>query len=46
MILINNLFSSLIIEALIGVYLINHLNKIKMNSDDNIYRQWSDFLLI
>jgi hypothetical protein len=42
MILINNLFSSLIIEALIGVYLINHLNKIKMNSDDNIYRQWSE----
>ena len=42
MIVVNNLISTLAIEALIGVYLINHLNKIKMNSDDNIYRQWSE----
>ena len=32
----------MVLEALLGVYLISHLHKIKMNSDDNIYKQWSE----
>ena len=40
--LVNNFFSALALEALIAVYLINHLTKIKLNSDDNIFRQWSE----
>ena len=42
MILIDSIISTMVLEALLGVYLISHLHKIKMNSDDNIYKQWSE----
>ena len=44
MYLIDNFFGNLLLEALIGVYLINHMNNVRLDTDDNIFKQWSERL--
>ena len=42
MYLIDSFFGNLLLEALIGVYLINHMNNVRLDTDDNIFKQWSE----
>ena len=42
MFLIGKKFSILIFQACIAVYLIYSINEIRLDTEDSIYRQWSD----